>query len=294
MRKILAILLSICLLTTAFISFCAAEDSGKSVSSFQLGEFSFEIPDGMEATQIGGQSYIVTIAKGTAWAVMYATDVSDEESASFVETLEALQQKSWADPNAEHHDESETEVSFPGFDVTFTLYETFDGNGAHQYHMVGTFTDTWYVYTYYFTSNDADYSYVRLFTELIKESTHSGKARRFAVQDAAEATAASTEAEKEEVTAGQRNALRSADSYLNFTAFSYTGLIEQLEYAGYTQEEAKYAADNCGADWMEQAAKSAKTYLSFMGFSRSGLIEQLEYAGFTHEQAVYGVEQNGL
>jgi len=58
--------------------------------------------------------------------------------------------------------------------------------------------------------------------------------------------------------------------------------------------EAQYAADNCGADWMEQAAKSAETYLSLMGFSRAGLITQLEYEGFTHEQAVYGVEQNGL
>ena len=76
-------------------------------------------------------------------------------------------------------------------------------------------------------------------------------------------------------------------------AFSRSGLIKQLEYEGYTKEEATYAVDHCGADWKEQAAKSAASYLRTMSFSRDGLIKQLEYEGFTHEQAVYGVEQNG-
>lgn len=89
-------------------------------------------------------------------------------------------------------------------------------------------------------------------------------------------------------TSGEKNALESAKNYLRFMAFSYTGLIDQLEYEGYSYSEAKYAVDNCGADWYEQAVKCA---LEYMSFSRSGLIEQLEYEGFTHDQAVYGVEQ---
>ena len=72
-------------------------------------------------------------------------------------------------------------------------------------------------------------------------------------------------------------------------AFSYSGLIEQLEYEGFSTSEATYAADNCGADWNEQAAKKAREYLDFMSFSRSGLIEQLEFEGFTRSQAEYGV-----
>lgn len=96
-----------------------------------------------------------------------------------------------------------------------------------------------------------------------------------------------------ELTTGQSNALESALSYLDFMAFSYTGLIEQLEYEGYSTEDATYAADNCGADWNEQAVKSAKSYLDLMPFSKEELISQLEYEGFTHEQAVYGVEQTG-
>ena len=96
---------------------------------------------------------------------------------------------------------------------------------------------------------------------------------------------------KANVTSGMKNALRSAQSYLSFTAFSYSGLIKQLEFEGYTLAEATYAADHCGADWDEQAYKSAQNYLSFMAFSRSGLIDQLEFEGFTHEQAVYGVDK---
>lgn len=95
------------------------------------------------------------------------------------------------------------------------------------------------------------------------------------------------------VTLGMQNALKSANQYLNFTAFSYTGLIKQLEYEGYSNSEAVYAVDNCGADWYEQAVKSGKQYLNFTSFSRDGLIRQLEYEGFTNDQAVYAVNELG-
>lgn len=94
-------------------------------------------------------------------------------------------------------------------------------------------------------------------------------------------------------TVGEKQALGKAYDYLEYTAFSYTGLIEQLEFEGFSNSEATYAADNCGADWSEQAALKAKQYLEYSSFSRSGLIEQLEFEGFTHSQAEYGVTQNG-
>lgn len=94
-------------------------------------------------------------------------------------------------------------------------------------------------------------------------------------------------------TTGEKNALRSAREYLSFSAFSYTGLIHQLEYEGYSTEEATYAADNCNANWNEQAAKSAKEYLDMSSFSRQELINQLIYEGYTQEQAEYGVTRNG-
>lgn len=94
-------------------------------------------------------------------------------------------------------------------------------------------------------------------------------------------------------TTGQRNALEKAKSYLNISAFSYSGLIEQLEYEGFPSEEAAYGVDSCGADWNEQAAKKARSYLNISAFSYSGLIEQLEYEGFTSEEAAYGVDSCG-
>ena len=92
---------------------------------------------------------------------------------------------------------------------------------------------------------------------------------------------------------GKEGALASAESYLNSAAFSYDGLVEQLEYTGFSSSEAKYAADNCGADWKEQALREAKSYLHSSAFSYSGLIEQLEYSGFTLEEAKYGADHCG-
>lgn len=96
-----------------------------------------------------------------------------------------------------------------------------------------------------------------------------------------------------ELTMGQRNALAKAASYLSWSSFSYKGLVEQLEFEGFSNEDATFAADHCGADWNEQAAKKAESYLSWTSFSREGLIEQLEFEGFTREQAEYGVQSVG-
>ena len=95
-------------------------------------------------------------------------------------------------------------------------------------------------------------------------------------------------------TMGERNALGSAKQYLSVMAFSYSGLMEQLEqFDEYSHAEAEYAVKNCGADWNEQAAKKVTEYLKVMPMSRKGLIEQLmQFDGFTREQAMYGVEQS--
>lgn len=92
------------------------------------------------------------------------------------------------------------------------------------------------------------------------------------------------------LTTGQKNALSSANDYLSFSAFSYSGLIQQLEFEGFTEEDATYAANNCGADWNEQAVMSAKSYLETSAFSYSGMISQLEFEEYTTEQATYGAD----
>ncbi len=100
-----------------------------------------------------------------------------------------------------------------------------------------------------------------------------------------------TNSSNETTTMGERMALASAKNYLRVMAFSKKGLISQLEFEGYTTEEATYAVNNCGANWKEQAVKCAKNYLNVMAFSKEALVDQLEFEGFTTEEAIYGVEQ---
>jgi Host cell surface-exposed lipoprotein len=102
------------------------------------------------------------------------------------------------------------------------------------------------------------------------------------------------------VTAGQANALRSAQQYLAMTSFSHAGLIQQLSSSygdGFSVADATYAADHVGADWNQQAAKAAKKYLAMTSFSHAGLVQQLSSSygdQYTVAQAEYGVSQAGL
>lgn len=119
-------------------------------------------------------------------------------------------------------------------------------------------------------------------------------AKAKAEADAAAKAQAEAEAAAKRGTVSQQNALRKAADYLDYTAFSRTGLIEQLVYEKYSAEDSTWAVDRVTVDWNEQAAKKAKDYLDYTSFSRSGLVEQLLYEGFTPEQAEYGVSTTGL
>jgi hypothetical protein len=94
----------------------------------------------------------------------------------------------------------------------------------------------------------------------------------------------------------QQSAVRKAKDYLDYTAFSRSGLIKQLaSFEGFSTADATFAVDSLTVDWNEQAAKKAKDYLDYTAFSRSGLIKQLvSFEGFTPEQAQYGVATTGL
>lgn len=105
------------------------------------------------------------------------------------------------------------------------------------------------------------------------------------------------------MTMSQQNAVKKAMQYLDFSAFSRQGLIDQLssEYgSGFPIEDAEFAVayleDNEMVDWNEQAVKKAQEYLNFTSFSRDGLIDQLSSehgSQFTREQAEYAASQVG-
>jgi hypothetical protein len=102
------------------------------------------------------------------------------------------------------------------------------------------------------------------------------------------------------LTAAQRNAVRSANQYLEMSGFSRQGLIDQLssEYGEqFSVADATAAVDNLNVDWNAQAARSAASYLEMSGFSCKGLIEQLSSTNgekFTVEQATYGAGRAGI
>lgn len=96
------------------------------------------------------------------------------------------------------------------------------------------------------------------------------------------------------VTVSQKNALSKARSYLDYTAFSHDGLVDQLVYEQFSTADATYGADNVGGNWNEQAAKKAKSYMEYSSFSRGSLISQLEYDKFTTAQSTYGADSVGL
>ena len=48
------------------------------------------------------------------------------------------------------------------------------------------------------------------------------------------------------MTMGQKNALEKAKSYLRVSSFSYDGLIHQLEFNGFTKEQAEYGVTKVG------------------------------------------------
>lgn len=95
-------------------------------------------------------------------------------------------------------------------------------------------------------------------------------------------------------TVSQQNALDRAQSTLLLVPISHDELVDQLVLLKFSEEDATWAADNCGADWNDMAAQKAQTYLNTTSFSHDGLVTQLEYEKFTPEQAEYGVSAVGL
>lgn len=94
--------------------------------------------------------------------------------------------------------------------------------------------------------------------------------------------------------ASQQNAVRTAQDYLDMSGYSRNGLIDQLEYEGYSTADASYAVDSISVNWYVQAARTAKDYVDMSGYSRSGLIDQLVYEGYTPAEAAYGASAVGL
>jgi hypothetical protein len=92
----------------------------------------------------------------------------------------------------------------------------------------------------------------------------------------------------------REQAVKAAEAYLDYGAFSRKGLIDQLKYEGFSTSDATYAVDHVEVNWTSEADQSAAAYLGTGSFSRQGLMDQLLYEGFTKAQAAHGVKSVGL
>lgn len=91
------------------------------------------------------------------------------------------------------------------------------------------------------------------------------------------------------------SALDAAEKYLTFMSFSRRELTEQLEYEGFSNADAKYAVENCSADWFDQATGKAELYMTEVGgFSYKTMVDQLKHDGFTSFEAEHGAKHVGL
>lgn len=256
--------------------------------SDSFGKMHFKMPDGIEKTVDGDDAYfyadggMVMIEKSDTVVSRYGSLESylDEyvngmiESGSF-----SVSQKSV--------------VKIDQYDA-FNIQGTLDVNGETLNYITDCIilSDSMYVVMVgYYNGNEEYFLELRnmILTSMYFDETE--ETTEVVTEVPKETT--ESEAPEGEPTLGEKNALQSAKSYLDYSAFSAKGLKEQLEFEGYSSDEAQYAVDHCGADWMEQAALSAKQYMDYSSFSRQALIEQLEFEGFTHEQAEHGAEAVG-
>ncbi|PRB08627.1 hypothetical protein CQ047_12160 [Microbacterium sp. MYb72] len=99
--------------------------------------------------------------------------------------------------------------------------------------------------------------------------------------------------EKPKLTLGQQNAIGKAQSYLSFSGFSRSGLIHQLEFEGFSTEDATFGADNAGADWNAECAQKAQSYMDMSSFSRQSLSDQLAFEGFQPAEIEFGLAAVG-
>lgn len=94
-------------------------------------------------------------------------------------------------------------------------------------------------------------------------------------------------------TRSQQNALNKAISRIAKENTSRAKLIKNLvEWDSFPQEDAIFAADNCGADWKLFAANKARERIKSGDISRDKLVQYLvTWDGFTEDEAEYAAQE---
>lgn len=87
-----------------------------------------------------------------------------------------------------------------------------------------------------------------------------------------------------------KKALSTAKSYVKSSEYSKEELIKTLEHSKFSKGAAKYAAENCGANWNEQALKRAKKIRG--RYNSAKILEDMLISyGFTYSEAKYASDR---
>lgn len=75
--------------------------------------------------------------------------------------------------------------------------------------------------------------------------------------------------------------------------YSYSGLVRQLRYEGFSLSDLLYGLSPDDFDWNEQAARKAQELVASGSYTRDALIEKLKSLSFSGKEAEYGADHCG-
>lgn len=97
--------------------------------------------------------------------------------------------------------------------------------------------------------------------------------------------------EESQLSFRRETALTAARYHIDSGGVSKRALIQRMTAGGLSRADAKFAADNVGADWKEEAVEQARDRLDDLEYSKRSLIAHLGSDGFTRAQAEYAVSK---
>ena len=92
----------------------------------------------------------------------------------------------------------------------------------------------------------------------------------------------------------QEKVVAAAKSYIEYAPMSKEGMIEQLKYENFSQDDAEYAVNHANIKWDEQASRSAVVFIGYSNPTTNELKEQLQFEKFSDEEINYALEHNGF
>lgn len=97
--------------------------------------------------------------------------------------------------------------------------------------------------------------------------------------------------ESEDIPYEYESATDSAQTYVDTSSFSYSGLKNQLKFEGYPKDAIKYAMKHVDVDYKEEAIEAINDYKdSGMPFSKKEMRSQLKFEGFKKDTIDYAMK----